>query len=487
MALSSTSSTRTRASNLTGLIDIDALVEAQTLRQKKRINTQTQDLKIQQYKQLMYQEIQGKAHKMYQKYCDILSSANGLYGVDTSAYKAVKFSSTNSNVVTATTDSTAKAVNYKVEVNQLAKTAKCTIQSDELGSSIKINGHEYTLTGADVKEKIKDLNSQLSEAGVEITASYSDFVNGGDGGVIIQSKETGASQNFTVDGYVTEPGTDSQYTITDMNTNQSVTKTSSKNEAKLDGVTFKFSDTTTDSGAVTLNGKIDASDLTDKIVDFINDYNELLGNINTKLYEKYDKSYRPLTDDDKEGLTDSQITKLEEKAKVGLLQNDDTLTEFANALKEVMTTISSGGQSIERLGFKAVNDYKAQNGLFTVPSDTSAIAENIANNIDQVKELFAGDNGIFKKLGDVFKKYSSGASGVTPQSSVLGELAGITNGSYNDITTMGKDIKERKNKIAELQAALTEKENNLYTKYSTLESNLSKLQSQQSSLSSYFA
>ena len=486
MALSSTSSTRTRASNLTGLIDVDALVEAQTLRQKNRINTQTQELKIQQYKQLMYQEIQGKAHKMYQKYCDILSSADGLYGLNTSAYKAVKFSSSNSNAVTATADSTAKAINYKVEVTSLASTAKCSIKSEDLGSSITIDGNEYTLTGSNVKEKIKSLNSQLSQAGINITASYSDFVDNGTGGVIIQSKETGADKSFTVDGYGTVTGTNAKYEITDMNTNQCVSGESLTNEVKLDGVTFKFSDTT-DSGAVTLNGKIDASDLTDKIVDFINDYNELLGNINTKLYEQYDKSYKPLTDEDKEGLTDSQITQLEEKAKVGLLQNDDTLTEFANALKEVMTTISSGGQSVERLGFAPVDDYRAENGLFTVPSDTSAIAENIANNIDDVKELFAGENGIFKKLGDVFKKYSSGKSGVTPQSSVLGNLAGLTNGSYNDITIMGKDIKERKTKLAELQAALTEKENNLYVKYSRLESNLSELQSQQSSLASYFA
>lgn len=49
----------------------------------------------------------------------------------------------------------------------------------------------------------------------------------------------------------------------------------------------------------------------DKIKSFITDYNALLGKINTKLYEKYDKTYQPLTDDQKKDMSETQITKWE--------------------------------------------------------------------------------------------------------------------------------------------------------------------------------
>ena len=79
---------RTRATNLTGLIDIDSLVEANLLRQKTKLNTATQKMKVEEYRQQQYREVQTKAKTFYNKYCDILSGGSFL---SSSTYKHKKY------------------------------------------------------------------------------------------------------------------------------------------------------------------------------------------------------------------------------------------------------------------------------------------------------------------------------------------------------------------------------------------------------------
>lgn len=472
---------RTRATNLTGLIDIDSLVEANLLRQKTKINTATQKMKVEQYKQEQYREVITKSKKFYNKYCDILSGGNLL---SSSTYNAMKATSSDSSSVTATASTMAKAGNYKVNITQVATSAKVEL-SDLTVGTIKINDKDITISGTNREELIASLNQGLAENGIKATAKYSDFANNGSGGIIIQTEAKGSSAMLKVNDGVEVFGTNIQGTITDMSTNTEYKLEEHKdkidgNSIKLDGVTFNFTDKT--NGDVTIGVKADGTELKDKIVEFINDYNELLGHINGKLYEEYDRSYLPLTDEDKEGLSDSEIEKLEKKAQTGLLKNDSYLRNFADDMKMTMSTVLTSGQnkglSLEKIGIKPVEDYSTQNGLFTIDEDKllSAIEENP----DGIKELFAGKDGIVTKLSDNLKDHATGTF------SRLAKKAGVADGVTANTNEMTKDIEERKKLITQMQTALQEKEDALYTKYSTLESNLASLQSQQSSLSSYF-
>jgi len=508
--MSTTSSTsRTRATNLTGLIDIDALVEAQTLRQKTKINTATQNLKIEQYKQEQYREIQTKAKKFYNKYFDVLSG-DSLFNAKT--YNTMKATSTASGSVTATASTTAKAGSYKVSVSDVATSAQYMLDGTSLvnaastgSKTITINGKDFTLSGTDAKTIANNLNKDIanynSESAnvnnqIKVNASYSNFVNNGTGGLVLQTTNTGLGANLSVSinggTTSTSTGQNATATITDIATGLSVNKTSSSNSITLDGVTFNLTDEVTDA---VITVKPDGTELKDKIMEFIDDYNDLMGSINTKLYEKYDRSYKPLTDDDKEGLSDSEIEKLEAKAQIGLLRNDKYLSEFAEDMKLTMSTVmkkdwggSSVGLSLEKIGIKPVNDFTAQNGLYKVNEET--LLKAIENNMDGVKELFtrgmansssSESDGVFTKLSVNLKEHATNVY------SKLANRAGVADGVSANTNEMTKDIEKRKKLLTEMQTALTQRENNLYTKYSRLESSLSALQSQQSSLSSYFS
>lgn len=695
---------RTRATNLTGLIDIDALVEANLLRQKTKLNTATQKLKVEQYRQEQYREVITKSKTFYNKYCDILKGGSLL---SSSSYNAMKATSSNSDAVTATASSKASAGSYEIEVSQAAKSPSVSISESDLlalkGQKITINNKEFTLKAdaANGKEIAEDLNKQLENAGIKVTAKYTDLYkddSGNYGGMIIKSDIAGANNELLVVGTansiisssnivegkdavykgfnikvkdstngnllsendvlklnddisvtVTDPsdfdkivndlnnkisaseeykdkiaasivtdengnsiikiaskkldtdsetvdlsginpqinnssdgvtqvaqenatnqkveldtvalqnkslivagkkveflvgsddtetvknlnealktagldskieakeengkislvsktagtagnftvgyrddsasvngfkydnyaGEDAKVTIKDLTTGVEREYTNVSNEIEVDGVTFKIDENAAAGSTSKITIKADGTELKDKIVEFINDYNELLGHINGKLYEEYDRNYLPLTDDDKEGLSDSEIEKLEKKAQTGLLRNDSYLREFADDMKLTMTTIlEKSGLSLERIGINPVQDYSTQNGLFTIDEDKLLAA--IEEDPDGIQELFAGSNGIITKLKSNLSDHATGTF------SRLANKAGVADGVTANTNEMTKDIEQRKKLITQMQTALKEKEDALYTRYSSLESSLASLQSQQSSLYSYF-
>ncbi|CAI3552248.1 flagellar filament capping protein FliD [Clostridium neonatale] len=380
----------------------------------------------------------------------------------------------------------------------LDKGYSSSIDVSELNESkgININGQNFRIEYKDgtTDIDIDKLNKQLSSKSVEAKIE--------NGKLVVNSTGVGTSSKFEakVVAYtassekgIEKKGTNLTATITEGGNSYKInngelpdgTKVSG-NSIKLDGTTFTFTGTTVtkDSSGnvvdnqVTLTGKSDGTELKNKITEFIKDYNELLGHINGKLYEEYDKSYLPLTDEDKEGLSDSEIEKLEKKAQTGLLKNDSYLRNFADDMKLTMTTmLEKSGLSLEKIGISPVNDYTTQNGLFTVDEDKllSAIEENP----EGIQELFSGSNGIITKLKNNLSDHATGTF------SRLAQKAGVAGGVTATTNEMTKDIEQRKKTIAQMQTALKEKEDALYSKYSTLESSLSALQAQQSSLSSY--
>ncbi|MGG7151258.1 flagellar filament capping protein FliD [Clostridium neonatale] len=645
--MSTSSVSRSRATNLTGLIDIDALVEANLLRQKTKLNTATQKLKVEQYKQEQYREVITKSKTFYNKYCDILSGGSL---ISSSSYSTLKFTS-NNTAVSATANSTADLSNYKIRVEKMATKSNAILSNDSIKeaaqeavdklsenddstTTINIGGEKLefkcvkdgkidisyakeqlsdaidsainnldadkesdkekisqlenakkdldsviktasvgtikiNVDKEDIEFSIANLNGQLSNAEIvnnynnainskksevsnainskkseistlsedkktlkelkekkengtelseeeqkkldnltskykdnydfdseiskhneelkthettlknlNITAKNSDF----EGGIVFTAGESGLS-GFKINDGNLNSDTEGKVSITKIVDGREITKEYplTSNTLIVDGVTFTFNGTTGSEDAV-LTGKMNGTELKDKIVDFINDYNELLGHINGKLYETYDRSYLPLTDEDKEGLSDSEIEKLEKKAQTGLLRNDSYLSSFADDMKMTMSTVLTSGQnkglSLESIGINPVNDYSTKNGLFTIDEDKLLAA--IEENPEGIQELFAGSDGIITKLKDNLFDHATGTF------SRLANKAGVADGVTANINEMTKDIEQRKKLITEMQTALQEKEDALYTKYASLESSLSSLQAQQSSLSSYF-
>ncbi|MBC2455908.1 flagellar filament capping protein FliD [Clostridium beijerinckii] len=516
--MSNTTSTN-RITGLTGLLDTDSLVTASMKPYKLKVDTAKQKEQILEWKQQQYRAIMKSSNDFYTKY---LTSTGSSSLITPSAFNAVKFTSSDSSVVTATTGSGASVDNYSISVTQLASKASTTIKTTDLSSSskitftmgaatpIEINTTYLDTTTGTTKTKtnsqiVSELNAAFTANSIKATAKNSDFSQG----IILESTDMGSDVSFQADIAKTDGSTISTGNVAGKNLIATITNSKNQqyeildtdkftsNSKTIDGVTFNFTGVTKNSSGTDvpakLTGSIDVTDLKNKIVSFINDYNSLLSSINTKIYETRDKSYTPLTDDQKKEMSDDEIKKWETKAQTGLLRRDSNLQDLAASMKDAMSgifgsgLISSSGLTLESIGIQPVKDYTDKNGLYTI--DEEKLTQALSNNLDGVKELFIknasstdlSNAGIVPKLGDVL--YTK----VKKSNSVFNNLAGDDSGVSSLTNDLTKQITEMKQKISDMEDDLTDRENRLYSKYAKLESSLSELQSQQNSFSSYFS
>ena len=112
--------------------------------------------------------------------------------------------------------------------------------------------------------------------------------------------------------------------------------TSSDNTIKVNGLTITCNGETAPGETITLTTKNDTSGIYDMIKKFIKEYSELINEMD-KLYNADSaKGYEPLTDEEKDAMSDSEVEKWEAKIKDSLLRRDSTLNTVSGAMKEIM-------------------------------------------------------------------------------------------------------------------------------------------------------
>ena len=107
---------------------------------------------------------------------------------------------------------------------------------------------------------------------------------------------------------------------------------------QVNGATLTSSNTTLDVNGLSLN-LVSASDrevkvtvsndstaVYDAIKDFVEQYNSALSEMNKYYYADSSRGYDPLTDDQKEAMSDEEVEKWETKIKDSLLRRDSTLS-----------------------------------------------------------------------------------------------------------------------------------------------------------------
>ena len=197
---------------------------------------------------------------------------------------------------------------------------------------------------------------------------------------------------------------------------------------QVNGATLTSSNTTLDVNGLSLN-LVSASDrevkvtvsndstaVYDAIKDFVEQYNSALSEMNKYYYADSARGYDPLTDDQKEAMSDEEVEKWETKIKDSLLRRDSTLSGILETFRTSLTGITvkaSDGKtySLANLGITTGKDYK-EYGLLHIKGDEDdtdyADSENtlqsmINSDPDIVMEVMSGIasnlyNNINKKI-----------------------------------------------------------------------------------------
>lgn len=391
--------------------------------------------------------------------------------------------------------------------DQLSSSTPLTFDTDGQ-LELTINGTSFSF---DQDDTLAEMMSKVNKADVGVTMTYNSIT----GQLEMTADDTGAGNSLVVtEGDTTNflsvllsdatEGTDAKITLD----GQSLTRSS--NTITVDGVTYTVSQITTEDAAVSVTQDTDG--VYDLISSFVEDYNTLIETINTAIDENADSDYPPLTDDQKEDMTDEEIEAWETKAKVGLLEGDSTLETLLSSLRTALID-SVSGQTISLASIGISSGTYDEKGTLYIDEDTLTAA--IASDPEAIMKLFTQqatsttsdgvsigttsvlrsltssqlntrykEEGIAYRFYDILQKNISTIRDNAGNKGLLLEKAGAENDATETDNTLTTLIDKYTAAMEEEEDRLDEFEDNLYDKYTTLETYISTMNSQLSSLSS---
>ncbi|OPX92017.1 MAG: Flagellar hook-associated protein 2 [Pelotomaculum sp. PtaB.Bin104] len=310
----------------------------------------------------------------------------------------------NSNVVTATANADAVNSTFTVNVTAIAthtvKQSTAAIASDPSGQPISltntiasqsakfvtaptgtnikftINGQAFNFTTSNTLQEIINTVNSDTDAGVYMMF---DEVNQK---MVVTSTATGSTASVTLadtaGGFLlgtlnlnttVTTGANATVTINGATINQT------SNTFTVNNVTFTLNGVTGTQATVTVANDVDKA--YSAIKAFVEKYNETIASFNTTYTEEKDSDYYPLTDVEKEEMTETEIEKWETKAKEGILRSDSILGGIINKMRanlnSTIADYSVNGESVTVAGAPAVASL--DHGKLTTGTNTKITAQ----------------------------------------------------------------------------------------------------------------
>ncbi len=260
--------------------------------------------------------------------------------------------------------------------------------------------------------------------------------------------------------------------------------TSANNTFAINGLTFTALAETKDGEEVTVTTQDDTDGIYNMIKDFLKEYNSIINEID-KLYNAESASgYEPLTDDEKDAMSDTEIEKYENKIKSALLKSDDTLSNIRSGFINVMSTgVEVNGKTmyLSNFGINTLSYFVAadnEKNMYHIDGDSDD--SDTSGNADKLKSMISSDPdtvvSFFTQLSrNLYSKMSDLSTAVDGYRSY---------GSFYDDKKMTSDYNDYKSKIAEQEQELADYEDKWYEKFSKMETALAKLQSNTNAVTS---
>ena len=358
----------------------------------------------------------------------------------------------------------------------------------------------------DNKMTMEDFAKKINESsGGTITASYDDKT-----GQFSVKDSSGKELEFTIkDQYgfnykrEIEPAVNGKYTAgqdaimdVEINGKRFENFTRSSNSFDIDGLTVNVKGTFEAVGKdgedyepITFTTTTDSDKIVDAIRDFVNDYNEMVtelkGAYSTLPAQQTNGSrYEPLTSDDEEGMTESEIAAYNEKAKQGILFGDSTLSSMYSRLLSAIAPGGTDGQTLREIGIGT----SYSDGLTTLSLDEDKLRAALESDPDKVKNAFtktteggSTSDGLMQTLQNTLNTYvktTGEPKGVliTKAGSVKAPTSLNSNSLLSQINSIDTQITRWQNKMSDQIDRYT-------TQFSRLEQLIAEMNSQASAMS----
>lgn len=470
-------------------IDTEETVNQMMTAQRTKYDKLYQKKQKAQWKKDAYLELNTQISSLRNKVFDLKLQSN---------FNLKKTTPSNASAVTINASSQAVNGNMEMSVEQLAKGAYLT-SANSLAEvtdgkftrdmTLQINGEAFTVKAGD---SASDVAKLINEKKIGITASY----DAGTNRFFFSTSDSGSAAHITLD-----KDTALALGMGDGTTDVSVTGQDAKfklngaeftqgsNTFTINGMTFNLKETTVtkdaagniiDEGTFSIVTETDVDGIYEQIKGFVDEYNALISAINTKTKEKVDRDYSPLTETQKEDMSEDEIKDWEKKAKEGILRNDSILSKVTTSMRTAFSssvTLSDGSKlSIYNIGLDT-GSYTT-NGQINIDEDTLKAA--IASDPDKIIEFFTANgkddsdqNGLFQKLQESLDTAMADISDEAGKSSAT------------DQSVLGKRLTSLQEAIDKERERLEALEEKYYAQFSTMETYISNMMSQMSMFTNY--
>lgn len=293
--------------------------------------------------------------------------------------------------------------------------------------------------------------------------------------VVKEAEEAGAVRIYGMDAIIELNGAEFRSTSNNFSIN-GLTITAQDVSEKLANGQYQ---------TTTISTVDDVDGIYDMIKGFIKEYGELIKEMDSLYNADSAKGYDPLTDEEKEALSDSEVEKWEKKIKDSLLRRDQTLSTVTSTLKNSMLEsfeIDGKQYSLSLFGINTLGYFSAkdnEHGVFHIDGDKDD--DDTSGNEDKLRAAIAQDaDGVmqfFTKLANNMYQNMYEHMKSTDYSS--------RNKVYED-KRMASEYDDYKEKIKAQEEKLQRMEDRYYKQFTAMEKALAAMNSQQSALASLF-
>ncbi|MFZ4451037.1 flagellar hook-associated protein 2 [Salibacterium aidingense] len=483
-----------RITGMASGMNIDQWVKDLMRAERQPLVRMEQESQRLEYKMEDYREMNREYRTFSDSIFDgIMRSANG---------NAKQASSSNESIVEANATSDADNTNYTISnIEQLAKAASTTSvdpvqngdgevadpeasladqfgygEDEEISFTIttyneagEAQEQDFTFTGEDsLNDVVNGINR--SDAGVNV------FFERGSGNLSVTRSETGVfspdgeseisfnGDFLTNDLNLTGEVSGAQNAMFDMNGITGVERRS--NTFTENGVEFTLKNTAPDQ-TVNVNVSPDTQNIKDTIMSFVEDYNAMIENTDEKLSEEYYRDYAPLTDDQRDEMSETEIERWEERSQSGYLRRDDILSSGLSSMRRDMyTPVDTGSGSafdqLSEIGITTTSNYMDRGKLEV---DETKLEQAIQADSDAVFDMFAADGETYEEKG-LARRVRDSLDNTMDR---ISERAGGPTVPNPDSFTIGREMNDLADRMSNFEQRLQKTEERYWDQFTRME------------------
>lgn len=467
--------------------------------EKSKVDTVSKSKTMVEWKKEAWSDMNSKLYSFYKDSVSKLRSA--------STYAKKTLTSSDTNLLTVSSSTTAVNGSHTIEVTNMAKgsyltgsqvaldnngkaVTSATVMSDLIDFTTDAPVEPMTLklstdNGANYKEvsvlksdTIADVVKKIQDLKMDINIGFDNNFKR----LFVSSKSTGVGVQLKVDDGLVAMDAGDQKLLNALGIGSVASTIGANAVFKYNGTELSSAtnDVTVNGMAISLKGEggsatvavnQDTDGIYETVKTFITKYNELMADINTKVGAESARKYQPLTTEEKDAMSETDIKLWEDKIKSALFRNDDILSSISSSMRGIVT-LSSG---VETTGFdfKSMSDLGIVTGNYTekgklhIEGDADesiyGLKENklktaIADNADGVLEFMTA-------MGSrLYDEMASRMKSTTSRSALS---------FYND-KILTKQVATYETKISDLEDKMAVTESRYYKQFTAMEQAIQK-------------